>query len=232
MKKILLSVLISSVLFGCSGDGNPGEHTTKPQVNKAPTKPSLVSPSDNLLCINNSLEFKWNASTDADGDAIKYKIEISKDNQFSSIDKSSTVSSTNNIFTLEKGVAYYWRVEAIDSKNESSGYSSIFSLQTEGQGVTNNLPFAPQLIKPELSSTIVSGTTALEWSGSDADEDALSYDVYFGEINPPTTLISENQSETTLNVNTSAASTYFWKIVVKDSNGGKTIGQIWSFSTN
>jgi hypothetical protein len=232
MKKILLSVLISSIILGCSDDGSSGDDTPKPPVNKAPTIPSLVSPSNNLLCTDSTLEFKWNASIDTDGDAIKYKIEISKDNEFSSIDKSATVSVTNNTFTLEKGVSYYWRVEAVDIKNESSGYSSVFNLFTEAEGTSNHLPFVPQLISPELSSTIESGTTTLEWTVSDTDGDTLTYDVYFGEINPPSTLISESQSEATFNVNILPATTYFWKVVVKDKNGGETIGQIWGFSSN
>jgi len=232
MKKILLSVLISSVLLGCSNGGNPGDDTPEPQVNKAPTIPSLASPGNNLLCINNTLEFKWNASSDADGDVIKYKIEISKDNQFSSIDNSAIVSVTSSTSTLEKGVAYYWRVEAIDNKNEPSGFSSVFSLYTEGEGVSNHLPFAPQLINPELSSTIESGTTTLEWSGSDTDGDALTYDIFFDENNQPTTLVSENQTEQTYDVTTISNKTYYWKVVVKDDNGGKVIGQVWGFSTN
>jgi hypothetical protein len=231
MKKILFSVLIS-LAIGCSGDGNSGDDTPQPIVNVAPTIPSLVFPSNNLLCIENTLEFKWSASNDVDGDAIKYKIEISTDIQFSSIVKSATISLTNNTFTLEKGVPYYWRVEAIDSKNKSSGYSSVFNLYTEGDGATNYLPFAPELVRPELGSNIKSGATTLEWSGSDLDGDNLTYDIYFGESNLPTTLISENQGETFVNVNTLSASTYFWKVVVKDEHGGKTIGQIWSFRTD
>ena len=232
MKKIMLSVLISSVLLGCSSGGNSGDDTHIPPVNKAPTIPALVSPSNNLLCIDNTLEFTWNAATDADGDAIKYKIEISKGNQFSSIDKTATTTTTSNTFTLEKGIDYYWRVEAIDSKNESSGFSSVFNLYTEGEGIANHLPFAPELVKPELSSTIESGTTTLEWSGSDTDGDALTYDVYFDENNPPTSLVSENQSQATYNVSTTSTSTYYWKIVVKDDKGGETIGQIWEFNTD
>ena len=232
MRKILLSVVLGSIFFGCSGGGDSGDDfTPEPVVNKAPTKPSLVSPSNNQLCADNTLEFTWNPSTDPDGDAVRYKIEVSEDNQFSSVAKTATVSGTGTTFTLDKGVAYYWRVEAIDSKNESSGFSSVFSLYTEGEGEANHLPFAPELIGPELGATVASGTTVLEWSGSDTDGDTLSYDIYFDENNPPTTLVSENQSGQTLEVSTSENKDYYWKVVVDDGNGGETVGQVWEFKT-
>jgi hypothetical protein len=32
--------------------------------------------------------------------------------------------------------------------------------------------------------------------------------------------------------NLNTATTYYWKIVVKDNNGGQAIGQVWSFYSN
>ena len=229
MKKIAFSILICLVFLGCSSSGDSEDETP---ANKAPTIPTLASPSNTLLCTSNILEFKWNMSSDANGDPIKYKIELSKDSQFKTIDKTATVTATTMTFTLDRGIAYYWRVEAIDSKNLSSGFSSVFSLYTEGDGVTNHLPYAPQLITPQLSATIQSGTTTLKWSGSDADNDALTYAVYFDENKQPTTLVSENQVKQTFDVSTTSKKTYYWKVVVKDNKGGKTIGQVWSFITN
>ncbi|MEW4923168.1 hypothetical protein [Algibacter sp. 2305UL17-15] len=72
----------------------------------------------------------------------------------------------------------------------------------------------------------------MEWKGNDTDGDPLTFDVYFDENNPPTTLVSENQSESTYSVNTMSSSTYYWKIVVKDDKGAVSIGQVWVFSRN
>ena len=80
------------------------------------------------------LDFQWEAVTDPDGDAVSYTLEISKDNQFSTIDKKLTSSATTNTVTLEKNVAYYWRVKATDNKNMSSDYSPVFQFYTEGEG--------------------------------------------------------------------------------------------------
>ena len=64
------------------------------------------------------------------------------------------------------------------------------------------------------------------------DNDPLSFDIFFDTVNPPTTKVSENQSETTLNQALEASKSYYWKVVVKDDKDGVTIGQIWSFKTD
>jgi hypothetical protein len=231
MKQFLKFIVITLFISGCSGGSDEDNSTPPNPENIAPTTPILVYPTNNLLCVNNVLEFQWNASTDIDGDAITYKIEIAKSNQFSQIAFSSNLSTTKNAFTLEKGIAYYWRVQAIDSKNKSSNYSSIFNLYTEGIGVSNHLPFAPELIKPEFNSIKSAGDVTLEWLGSDTDNDPLTFDVYFGTNNPPT-IVSQNQNTKSFKVSTIASTTYYWKVVVKDGKGGETIGQIWKFNTN
>lgn len=235
MKIFLKVIVIILVLLGssCGGDSSGIEPTPTPEPeNVAPTTPTLKDPTNNLLCIDNVLDFQWNASTDSNGDAITYKIDVAKDNQFSDITHTTTTTSTSHSFTLEKGIAYYWRVKATDSKNESSNYSSTFNLYTEGEGVTNHLPFSPELVLPLINTVETQGTTTLEWKGSDTDGDPLTYDVYFDENTPPTTLVSENQSEQTMDVTTISAKNYYWKIVVKDDKGGQSIGQVWGFSTN
>ncbi len=70
-------------LWFCGSGG--GEPTPPPVVNTAPTVPTLTYPTNNLLCIDNVLNFTWNASTDAEGGVITYEIQVSKDNLFTQI---------------------------------------------------------------------------------------------------------------------------------------------------
>ena len=126
MKKTLYILTICSVLWSCGGGGGGDDPPPPPPVNKAPTTPSLVEPTNNLLCIDNTVSFEWNAATDPDGDAISYQIQVATDNQFSQIERTLNGSSTTQSISLDKGVAYYWRVKATDSKSASSGYSSTF----------------------------------------------------------------------------------------------------------
>ena len=126
--------------------------------------------------------------------------------------------------------------EAMDTKNASSSYSSTFQFYTEGEGVTNHLPFSPELVNPVLNTAVQEATTTLEWTASDVDGDPLTFDIFFDTVNPPTTKVGDNQSTTTLDVALDPSTNYYWKVVVKDTKDavilGQTIGQIWNFKTD
>jgi len=230
MRNLLYITLISVSLWSCGGGGDDPAPTP---VNTAPTVPTLALPVNNSLCIDNVVNFTWNASTDSQGDAITYQIQVAKDNLFAQIAHTLTSTTTSKSITLEKGIAYYWRVKATDSKSASSNYSSTFNLYTEGVGITNHLPFSPVLVSPALNSVQTTATVNLQWTASDVDtSDTLTYDVYFGTVNPPTAIVSANQSASSLSRTVSASTKYYWKVSVKDNKGGLTIGQVWSFTTD
>ena len=69
---------------------------------------------------------------------------------------------------------------------------------------------------------------------SDVDaSDVLTYDVYFGTVNPPTVKVAENKTTPTYEATSlQAATQYYWRVVVKDNKGGATTGQVWNFRTN
>lgn len=180
------------------------------------------------------INFEWNASTDTENNPINYQIQIATDNQFSQIVSTTTSTSLTHTATLDKGKAYYWRVKATDSKNASSAFSSTFSFYTEGVAVVNHLPFLPELIQPENSTTITGTTATLRWFASDPDTtDVLTYDVFLDTVNPPKAKVAGNTTSTAFEATSlQAATNYYWRVVVKDNKGGETIGSVWSFRTN
>ena len=223
-------MFIGLFLISCGGSDDNSDPVAE---NKAPSIPSLLSPANNLLCIDNTVAFQWNASTDQDSDMLSYQIEIAKDNLFTQIYATNSSTTANKTISLEKGVRYYWRVKATDSKNLSSNYSSVYQFYTEGVGLTNHLPFAPSLVKPGLSSVTSDNSVVLEWTASDVDaNDVLTYDVYFGTTNTPTVKVASGQSLKTYTQNVSASGTYYWSVDVKDNKGGVTKGQVWRFVKN
>jgi hypothetical protein len=224
MKKfILFSLIISSVLISCSSE----------PVNTAPTVPNLIAPLNNQLCINNTISFEWSVATDAENNPIVYQLQIATDNQFTQIISSTDLTTSVQTMTLEKGKAYYWRVKATDDKNASSSYSSIFSFFTEGIAVINHAPFLPQLVSPTNNSTISGTSTTLKWTASDVDvNDVLTFDVFLGTVENPTTKIIDNKAATSFEATLQANKLYYWKVVVRDNKGGETNGLTWSFRTN
>jgi hypothetical protein len=237
MKHFISLSIIGLLFISCGGGGGDDPSPTPtptPEVkNVAPTTPTLVTPTDNKLCLDNTVTFQWNVSTDANKDPIIYQIQVAKDNTFSQIAKTAEGATVGQTIALDKNTAYYWRIKATDSKGLSSEYSPTYKFYTAGVAVVNHLPFAPELLQPAVNTTLNVTTATLEWNASDVDvTDVLTYDVYFGTTNPPTVKLKENATVKTLAVTLEPAKEYFWKVVVKDNKGGETVGQIWKFKTN
>ena len=58
---------------------------------------------------------------------------------------------------------------------------------------------------------------------------ATGYDVYFDTNNPPTTLVSTNQADTTFDATIVSGTTFYWMVVPQISGGG-TSCSVWSFN--
>lgn len=113
---------------------------------------------------------------------------------------------------------------------------AIFALQscTKEDNTTFKVYTAftePAVVAPLDAATIkITGTAVdLKWTSTDADNDAILADVYFGTAaNPP--LYKAGASALTLNVPVVLGLTYYWKVKMKDANGITTTGPIWSFT--
>ncbi|MBT8376726.1 MAG: hypothetical protein KJO22_07650 [Bacteroidia bacterium] len=225
MKRIVL--LLCSILVACSSGSS-----TDSEPNSPPSTPSLFYPTNNLFCIDSTIEFEFTAAIDPDGDAISYEIEFSTNSSFSVDVVVYATSSRINIYTLGTGQTYFWRVRAIDSRGLYGEYSDVYTFFTQSEGQVNNLPYTPVLIQPQINSTINSANINLQWSCIDIDGDQLVYDVYLDQNNPPQTLLLEDYSESSWSLTLENSTAYYWRVVAKDTNSAETIGQVWSFNTN
>ncbi|WP_109301664.1 hypothetical protein [Aquimarina sp. AU474] len=226
--KLYIGVVGILLLFSCSGDDNGGNPFFS--ANGTPDIPGLIFPTNNLVCTNFNLEFDWNTVIDIDGDTVSYVIDIATDSNFAVVVFTATTTATKRTFTLEKGITYYWRVKARDSGGNESGYSTTQSFFTEPEAETNTIPTAPQLISPMQGERISGSTITLDWNATDSEDDALSYDLYLGDTNPPV-LFSDNINVSTLDVTVSPGTVYYWRVVVKDTQQSAAIGQVWNFKT-
>jgi hypothetical protein len=97
--------------------------------------------------------------------------------------------------------------------------------------ISNQPPNVPSDPNPADGETDVEITTCISWTCEDPDGDNITYNVYFGDTNPPP-IVSNNQTGNAycpvlLNFNT----TYYWMIVAWDDFGASSQGPIWSFTT-
>ncbi len=86
------------------------------------------------------------------------------------------------------------------------------------------------LLSPANNSLDQSLSGLLTWQASTG---ATGYDVYFGTTNPPTTIVSANQTGTSYSYSATAYNTtYYWKVVAKNStNTLEASGSPWNFKT-
>ncbi|QCE40805.1 fibronectin type III domain-containing protein [Psychroserpens sp. NJDZ02] len=232
MNKLIkvIPILLSALVFvACGGSDDGGE---APVPNTAPTAVSnLVYPSSDLLCIDTTILFEWSAATDVDNDVINYRLTVATDRNLTNIVEQIPTTSTTRLITLEPATAYYWNVVAFDGEDEAEA-SPTLAFYTEGTGVSNYAPFAASINAPGLDAFLDAGTTVLDWTGSDVDaSDALTYDLFFGETADPV-LVQSGLATSTFDVTTVAATTYYWRVDTTDDSDVKSIGQVWSFSTN
>jgi len=94
--------------------------------------------------------------------------------------------------------------------------------------VSADPPIEPSQPVPSSGSSGVTVFIDLQWTAGDAN---LTYDVYFGAVNPPP-LIDVNQTNTyyeldRLTLNT----TYYWQIVAHNNLQESTPSPIWDFTT-
>ena len=225
--------LVSIVLIAtaCGGGGGGDDSPTIPE-NRAPAVVNqLIYPSVDLLCINNTITFQWDASTDPDGNQVRYKITIALDRNLNNIVEQATVSSTSQTVTLQKGAAYYWNIIATDGQDDAPP-SITNAFYTEGVGISNYAPFTAALNSPEIDAFLNSGTINLSWTGGDTNTgDTLTYDLFFGETTDPP-LFQTDLTNQNFDVSTETGKTYYWKVDTTDDSGVKAIGQIWVFNTN
>ena len=96
----------------------------------------------------------------------------------------------------------------------------------------NKEPGNITLTSPENNANDVALNENLSWQAvSDPDGDNVTYDVYFGTDASPVTITSNGQTGTTYSPTLEANTTYYWKVVAKDPNGGISESAIWSFTT-
>lgn len=137
----------------------------------------------------------------------------------------STENANFNQFALHFMLDTY-NAELIDDEISKSEGLSVRCIKN-----INAPPFLPLNPFPPDDTDNQCLNIMLSWYCSDPENDSLTYDVYFGTINPPE-LISSGQTDSSYNPGTLLYNTtYYWKIVARDNQSNQTEGPVWSFST-
>ncbi|WP_178987861.1 hypothetical protein [Winogradskyella schleiferi] len=229
MKKVVTILCAVVVLFGCSNTTDDGfNNINGPQ--DSPTGVTLVFPSDDTLCnegtnltpTESTVYFEWQPNDNAE----TYTLSI-ENLSTGTIEQYDTLDFIFPV-TIDRAEAYRWFVN-YELQGEIKE-SAIWNFYNAGPGVQTYAPFPAEIISPSMAQTLNSTTSVtLEWSGSDVDNDIVSYDVYFGtEIHPSITAsdISANQ----FTVSVASGTIYYWNIITKDAEGNTSESGVHQFS--
>lgn len=233
MKKIGFIVLLSFLGVSCSKDtpGGGGGGTTPTPTAKTPGKAVLTSPANNKTCeeVNTSgqVTFSWNASTDTD----KYDLKITNLNT-QGVTNQNNITTTSKAVTLTKGIPYSW---SITSKNEGTKTttSDIWQFYLAGDGVVNYAPFPATAVSPSPGASVArtSGKVTIEWSGSDADDDTLTYTLEMDTTDGiQGTVIADDISASSVEVSVEADTVYYWRVISSDGQNTST-SIVYTFRT-
>ena len=219
------------LLVSCGGGDPPAPEPPPPVVVTPPSAATLVFPDNNTECnegtvVNenqSTVLFQWNASQNTD----TYELNIRNlDNN----NIARTNANTNEaLITLLRGTPYEWFVVSRANGTNETATSASWKFYNQGPGVENYAPFPAEAVNPARGSTVgATGTIALEWTGSDVDNDLEEFDIYIDTNASPTTLLGTT-GESTLDASITANTIYYWRVVSRDSQGNTSQSEIFEF---
>ncbi len=227
MKKLLLVFFLSISLIACKKSDPPAE---------PPTKASLSLPANNEVCANGTIisptvmgiTFRWAAAQNADS----YELTIT--NLESKAIQTHNTNGLEATINLQRNAPYSWTVTAKSTKTSVTSVSDVWKFYNPGEATSSYAPFPAEILSPKMGAKVspTNGRITLDWNGDDVDKDILNYDIYLSTTNNPA-LLKGAHTESILNdVAVNSNSTYYWKVITRDSKGNTSDSGIYSFITN
>ena len=232
-RAILIIVLISSIL-GCKKGKGPTPATPEPVP--APAKAMLVAPAQNEACLSgtsisttqSAVTFTWNSAANAESYDVVIKNLLTNTSS-----THSAIQATVQV-NLLKNTPYSWHVVAKSSKTAITTASDSWKFYNSGTAEVSYAPFPAEAVNPAggQAVTAANGKILLDWTTSDVDNDIVSYAVYLGTTSTPTLLNANVATSELADVPVASNTTYYWKIITKDSSGNTSDSGVFSFRVN
>ena len=193
--------------------------------NSSPYIPSLPSASNNASGIAIDTTLSWSGSDPNFSNTVTYDVYFGTSNSPPLVKQDATDTIYDPSGELSYNTTYYWKILSRDNHGaETEG--PVWSFTTNQRP---HIPFSPS---PGDNATDVLLNTVLAWSCGDPDVgDTVTYNVYHGTSSTPS-LIALDQIDTSYDHGIlEHDTTYYWKIVAKDSHGALSEGSMWLFKT-
>lgn len=215
--------VIATDEHGTSTTGPVWSFTTE---NQAPLVPFNPAPVDGAADQSRGVRLSWSGG-DPDNDPVTYDVYLAAGNSDPNILVSGNQSGTTYTpGTLNDDATYYWKVIATDPWGKSSE-SPVWRFAVKNQAPVITDPF------PLGETYSLNVEVNLDWSASDPNGDAMTYDVYLELAdNTPDILVASHITPTYFDPGALVANRdYYWQIVATDVYGAATSSPIWHFAT-
>lgn len=222
MKKLSIIITLAVLITGCIPGNNP---------EPAPGKATLIAPAKDEICTvgnivsptESTVTLQWKEADNTES------YEVTVKNLESGLKTTETTTNTQLPVTLTRGTPYSWNVISKSTKSTETATSDTWKFYNAGPAVTSYAPFPADILVPSPGQVITaSGSVTLRWSGSDPDNDLVSYDVYFGTTAQPP-LLKSGLTDQNLDVVTKSGDTYYWKIITFDAKGNQSDSGVFQF---
>ena len=228
--KYLLPILIFPLLSAC---GESDDGPSDPEPTPAPSATTLVFPENNSECTEGTLLsdseseviFQWNIAQNTDSYTVNLK-NLNTDDE-------RQINADNNelAIRLNRGTPYSWSVVSKANGTSETAESDTWKFYNAGPGIENYSPFPADDPFPKSGATVNSGSLTLEWTGSDLDNDIVSYEVYLDVTNPPAALVG-TVTQMSFEATAAADTVYYWRVITIDSENNRSNSQIFQFRSN
>lgn len=235
MRRLLIVIFLGGSIIACKKHANP----------PAPAgKAILIYPDNNSACITGtvvsstltSINFSWQRASDA----TQYTLVIT--DLLTNKEYTASASQPGSTVQLPSNTPFSWYVISKSTQTNTQVKSDVWKFYNSGPGITSHPPFPPHLISPIYNEIVTppAGIIKLNWDAEDVDDDLTSYDIYFGTTTTPgllQTLVPTSPQAGLVgnvinNVSVEHSTTYYWRVVAKDSKGNTATSELSAFKIN
>ena len=194
---------------------------TTPPATTAPGCTTLSTPANSATGISITPTLTWAAATNADS----YDVYLDTNTDPSTLVGNAPSTSYTVTTSLVPNTKYYWKVVPKNSVGSASG-CTVYSF------TTLTAPNCATVTAPANGATNVAyQSLPITWTAPSGTSAASSYEVYLDKNTNPTTLVNTVTTTTYTATNLDPSSTYYLKVIAKNTAGSATGCTVYSFTT-
>lgn len=228
MSRKLIIIPLVLLFIACGKKNNPSPSLKPSQV-------LLSTPAQNSVCVNgtntsalqSNVLFSWNAGLNTNSYNLVIKNLLTSDST-----KINTTQTQTSVY-LSANTPYSWHVVSLSSQTSATAQSDTWKFYIAGAPVFTYVPFPAEIISPTFGQqvTATAGSINLSWSGSAVASDKIvNYDVYLGTTTSPSKIASLITDNFLNKVSVVSKTTYYWKIISRNTIGNTSDSGLYQFT--